>query len=92
MSRGRVGKGGAFTWFESLIGVLQRAVGRVSVKGTCVKEAFTALCTVLPWVRFLLCVVFPMSHLMHFHLTRLFAHLLTYVFPMSPQAFMDFQV
>lgn len=43
-------------------------------------------------VRFLLCVVFSMSHLMHFHLTRLFAYLLTYLFLMSPQAFMDFQV
>lgn len=42
MSRGMAGKGGALTWFESL---MERAVGRVSVK-----ENFTALATVLPCV------------------------------------------
>lgn len=43
-------------------------------------------------VSFLLCVIFSVSHLAHFHLTRLFACLVTSVFPISLQAFMDSQV
>lgn len=42
MSRGMAGKGGALTWFESL---MEKAEGRVSVK-----ENFTALPSVLPCV------------------------------------------
>lgn len=84
MSRGMAGKGGALTWFGSL---MERAVGRVSVK-----ENFTALPTVLPCVPGFSWIVFSMSHPVHFHLTGLFACLFTCVSPMSPQASMDFQV
>lgn len=67
---------------------------RVSGKGSCVKEDFTVFHAVVPMlcVSFLLCVIFSVSHLAHFHLTRLFACLVTSVFPISLQAFMDSQV
>lgn len=74
----------------SLMVKLLRTVRRVSMKGACVKEDFT-YCVPL-CVRFLIPVVVPMKQVMHFHLTRLFAYLLTYVFPMSLQGFMDFRV
>jgi len=67
-----------------------RAVGRVSMKGACVKEDFT-YCVPLH-VRFLIHVVVSIKLLMHFHLTKLFAYLLAYVFQMSLQGSMDFQV
>lgn len=87
------GRGFHLIWITngcSLRVKLVRAVRKVSMKGACVKEDFTG-CVPL-CVRFLICVVAPMNHLVHFHLTRLFAYLLTYVFPMSLQGFMDFQV
>lgn len=58
----------------------------------CEGRLYVFMCCVPLCVRFLLCTILSLKHLTHFHLTRLLAYLLTYVFPMSPQAFMDFQV
>lgn len=50
MSRGMAGKGGALTNGCSRRVKLERAAGRVSMEGTCVKGDFTSLCAVFPCV------------------------------------------
>lgn len=73
---GSKGRGSHLTWITagcSLRAKPVRAVGRVSMKGARVKEDLPYC--VSPSVRFLRPVLVTMKHLMHFHLTRLFAHL-----------------
>lgn len=70
------GRGSRLIWVTagcSLRAKPVRAVGRVSMKGACVKQDF-ASCVSLN-VTFLRPVLVSMKHLMHFHLTRLFVHL-----------------